>query len=373
MGYILLFGVALFQQVPIRVIDYAGMLGLDFVDFHNAALDIISGQTPYMRHRFVTPPFSAIPLLPLAVLPQHDAVRVLVGINIVLLITGALLLIRSFELDRPTSLLFLLVCAFSPTTLMLVERGNIDGLIFVALCIMFALGATNPLAGAAVAIVIAMKVYPAIFVGPLLVRSRRTAITAVALLVLIILFSAVVLPGGYTEFFANQIRRASIPRLHENLSSLVLFWGIGQLLPKSAQAIPVAGGALLYIGLLCTCLLYDYRLSAQLDRPNRNFLFATYTVFCVNMPNVVYAYSGVVLLILVAATGQRGLLISKTRAYHVAILAGCVMIPALSFTTTLGPEWLAMNFVPPIANLCLLINVMIIRLEIARIVGSRAY
>src|SRR3712207_9508852 len=64
----------------------------------------------------------------------------------------------------------------------------------------------------------------------------------------------------------------------------------------------------------------DYKLSPRLHQVDQNVLLAPYAVFCVNMPALVYLYSGVVLSILVAAIGHPHAMISWKLRYILGVL-----------------------------------------------------
>ena len=218
-GYALLFLAAIVQQMPVKLIDQA-YLGLDFTDFWAAAGDVLAGRDPYLRPRFVTPPLSWLPFLPLAPFPQPQAALVFLCVNVVSLIVGVGVLVRSHRLGRPLAIIVALICALSPSTLMLLDRGNLDGLVFLPLCLFFAMRPDRSAGPLALAVATCLKLYPGVFILALLAQ-RRTGAALIAGAA--VLATVVMMPTGDLAFLHSQVVRAGGMRIDENLSALAPF------------------------------------------------------------------------------------------------------------------------------------------------------
>ena len=367
-GYALLFVSALVAQVPIRLIDYH-FFGLDFNDFWTASGDILAGRDPYLRPRFVTPPLSWLPTIPLAGLGQPAGALVFLGIDLLAMALGVIGLVCRFGLSRSAGVTLALACSLSPSTMMLLERGNLDGLVFLAVCGSFVLGAGGLGAPALLALATGLKIYPAVFLVALLAHRR---IGAALLGIGAVLSMVMLMPSAHAEFVHNQIGRAANMRIAENLSALAWFWlldldlvveGAAGLAAHSATIL----GGLLYAAALGACLGWDARLVARLGPADRTFLLASYAGFCVSMPSLVYLYSGVILLVPAAALGLRDLTVGPTTLRRWAVTLGATMLPAQSFALTLGSDVAGkLNLVPPAASLLLIVEAVLLRVELRR-------
>ena len=358
-------------QRPVQPLAYR-FLGLDFNDFWTAAGDVLAGRDPYRQTRFVTPPLSALPFLPLAVLPRSVATAVFLVANVLALAFGTVALVRTFRLGRVASFALAMTCALSPSTLMLLERGNLDGLVFAALCGFLLLGQAGLAGPICLALATGLKVYPGIFVAALAARGRLRAAGVSAA---IVAASLLVAPSGSLAFLHHQLVRAGGMRLDENISALAFFWQIDESLWSSpiigAVAHPVMTiGVLLYGVALVTCLWGDRRLSGRIGPADERLLVASYAGFCTGMPSLVYLYSGVVLLIPLAALGQQGLSLPPGRLRPMAVGIGLALVPAKSLTLTLGPGPIdALNALPPLGCLIAIAAAVQLRFDLGR--GAR--
>jgi hypothetical protein len=375
-AYALLFLLALAFQVPVQLVEYFER-GIDFADFRQAARDVLDGLDPYGRARFVTPPPSLVPFLPFALIPQGPAALVFMAVNVAALAGGLVLLARRLALAPASVAGLVLVAGLSPSTLMLVERGNVDGLVFLLLCA-FVTAPRGRLAPLWIALGAGIKAYPALFLASLIARGRvRAALAGAAIGLALLLACLVAWPDFPAELLRNQASRGSAMRLDENLSPLAVFWLIdGELLQTSARP-AVAAGVALYLGLLGACLVLDRRLAGRLSGPDETFLTASLVAFCLGLPALVYLYSGVVLLIALAALAVQGVGASAELKRRQAVCLGLAMLPAQSFALTLAPTGaahfgVALNVVPPLACLMLCVQALAFRLDFAKALAPQA-
>lgn len=365
-GYALLFLAAIVAQAPVKLLDTV-YLGLDFNDFWTAASDVVAGRDPYLRPRFVTPPLSYIPFLPLSLLSRPQATLVFFGVDAASLAVGIWALVRSYRLAGPLVPVLALICAFSPATLMLLDRGNLDGLVFLPLCVFIALPPGRPAGPLALAVATCLKLYPAVFVLALVAHRRMGAALIVGGAVLA---TVVLMPAGDLAFLHSQVVRAGGMRIDENLSSLAPFWLLDEILRGDGTtgigAHPaLLTGASLYTAALGTCLWCDAKLVGRVGGPDTRLMLATYAGFCVSMPSLVYLYSGVCLFVPLVALGQPGLSASPRRLRGFALALGLTMLPARSFGLTLGTGWAAaLNLVPTIGTFFLLVEAVGLRLDL---------
>lgn len=129
LSYVGLCYASLLSQRDIQlVVRY--FLGLDFKEFYDAAHVYLSGGNPYEVARFVTPPASLLPNLLLAPLDFYTARDLWSIASIVMLGAGAILMARAAG-HRGTGVFLTVAFLFAGfPAQMLVERGNIDALLF---------------------------------------------------------------------------------------------------------------------------------------------------------------------------------------------------------------------------------------------------
>lgn len=367
-GYALLFMASIVAQVPVRLIDGGGF-GQDFDEFWTSAADVLAGRDPYLRPRFVTPPPSLLPFLALMPLPRPQAAAAFLCIDVAALAAGIAALAKFYRLRTPVALALALVCALSPSAVMLLDRGNLDGLVFLFLCLFVTLRADGVAGPLALAAAIGLKLYPAVFL-PALVAQRR--VKAAVLAAGAVAAAAVLTPSAGLAVLSNQVARAGGMRVDGNLSALAPFWVIDSLLQPGGAAGLAAhpamlAGVLLYAGALGACLWHDAGLIGRVGRPDARLLLASYAGFCVSMPSLVYLYSGVCLFVPLAALGQEGLSASPARRRDLASALGLTMLPALSFHLTLGAGWPgAFNILPIAGSLLFIVAAVGLRLDLRR-------
>ena len=368
-SYAVLFFAAIVAQAPVRLVDIK-YLGLDFTDFWTAANDVLAGRDPYLRSRFVTPPLSWVPFLPFALFARPQAALAFLCVNAASLVVGIAALVRHYRLRSPLVLVVALICALSPSTLMLLDRGNLDGLVFLPLCLFIALRHDRVAGPLALAMATCLKLYPGVYILALVAQRRTTAalIAAAAVLAAIVL-----LPADDLAFLHSQVVRAGVMRIDENLSGLALFWFFDEMLRGSGttgiSAHPaLLAGTLLYVGALSTCLWWDTKLIGRVRHPDLRLMLASYAGFCVSMPSLVYLYSGVCLFIPLVALGQQGLSVSPARLKGFAVALGLSMLPARSLELTIGASWAGLlNLLPVLGSSLLLIQAVGLRIDLRNV------
>ena len=364
-GYALLFLASGIVQSPVRLVDRQ-LPGLDFRDFRTAAADALAGLDPYLRARFVTPPPSWLPFVPFAPLPLAVAVPAFLAANVAALAAGVALLVRHHRLGATSAVAVALTCALSPSTVMLLDRGNVDGLVFLLTCLALTLRPDRWAAPLSLAAATCLKLYPGILVAALAAHGR---VRAAAVAGAAILMAVAAMPLGDLAFVHGQVVRAGGMRLDENIGALTPFWLLDHNLAfGDVGGVPVRPFTLMavlaYGAALCACLLCDARLAGRVGEPDRRLLMASYAGFFLGLPSLVYLYSGVCLLIPLAALAQRGLRASPLRLNGMAVAIGLAMVPARSLDLTVGGGWAwDVNIVPTIGTLLFIVEATRLRFD----------
>ena len=156
--YIALVVIAYLLNRNITLIDPQEILGWDLRDFYHAASLASNSQNPYLTSKFVTPPLSLMPAKALLLFEFPTATLVWMGANILFLLGGLWIALRSLNHRRA----FFITAAFTALafpTQMLLERGNIDGLIFfgLALCLY---SNSSLVKSTSFVVIVLTKVYP---------------------------------------------------------------------------------------------------------------------------------------------------------------------------------------------------------------------
>jgi hypothetical protein len=345
LGYLGLCYASLLMQSDIQlVVRY--FLGLDFKEFYDAAHLYLTGGNPYEVARFVTPPASLLPNLVLAPF-DFDAARDLWCLaSVVMLGSGGILAARAAG-HRGTDVL--LTVAFLFATLpaqMLIERGNIDALIFLLLAVALTVRPVC-LSAAAWALAALTKIYP-LLLGPFLwrVRGRRWLLVALAVVI-------VVCATFWRETLAygpHLVMRATEQRFEPNLSPVGYF----------GRGFHVY--ALAYVAF--NLYLDRQLLSRETTAAVRRFLGSAWIVPMLFFPRDVLAYVGVSLLLAFVALDPLEHRLQRWQRLGLALLEGLIMIPTTGFVSvTDDVDWYA---IPRVALFLYSLALVAIKLQLLR-------
>ena len=344
-GYMGLCYASLLLQSDIQlVVRY--FLGLDFKEFYDAAHVYLGGGNPYEVARFVTPPASLLPNLLLAPLDFYAARDLWCLAAVIMLGAGGVLAARAAGhrvLDVCLTVAFLF--ATFPAQ-MLIERGNIDALIFLLLAL--ALVARPAwLAGAAWALASLIKIYPTLL-GPLLwrVHGRRWLLVALAVV-------TVVCGTFWRETLAygpHLVMRATEQLFEPNLSPVGYF---GRGFHVYALAYVVLN------------LWLDRQLLArETTSAVRRFLGSAWIVPMLFFPRDVLAYVGVSLVLTFVALDPLEHRLPRWQRLGLALLEGLVMIPTTGLVSVTDEmEWYA---VPRVALFLYSLALVAFKLQLLR-------
>ncbi|HYN96572.1 MAG TPA: glycosyltransferase 87 family protein [Pilimelia sp.] len=214
---------------------------------------------PDSRYGFTYPPFAALVMLPLAVLPWHAAIVLSVlgtgaATAAVLRWLGAPLVRRAgwppwFAL----SCALLLAAAFEPMR-ETVNFGQVNALLLavVAADLLFGVARGRPWAGAAIGLATAVKLTPGIFVLYLLVTGRwRAAATAVGAAAAATVVAGAVAPDASREFWTQALWNTDRVGDVSFVSNQSLLGVVARVTPAAAVAAlwaVLVGAALLWWG-----------------------------------------------------------------------------------------------------------------------------
>ena len=300
---------------PLLFLNYLER-GLDYHDFFTASERIVKGLSPYnsANNRYVTTPVPAIANLVFVGL-GFDGASTLFYILIPLsLLIGYYLLVSriGFAQEDKQSVLIagLLVLLFGYPFYFLLQRENIDGWVFLFLCLGF-YWLLKPkkecYCGLFFSLAIAFKIYPILIMAPVILgRKWRLFFWTSFWLVLWGIITCV-------WFFDFQhvvlLRSLSLFRMDENGSLIAT---VTMILTFMESIGLTAAGALTEFSSLIALLVYGMLLAllvlADYKRGKTNELgfssFPMYVPFMIAFPQLVYHYSLIICLILVPVVAQ---------------------------------------------------------------------
>lgn len=348
LGYLGLCYTSLLMQSDIQLV-VRFFLGLDFKEFYDAAHVYLRGGDPYEIARFVTPPASLLPNLLLAPFHFETARDLWCLASIAMLGAGATLAARASG-HRGTDLGLSLVFLFAAfPTQMLVERGNIDALVFLLVALAL-LARPAWLAGAAWALAALTKIYP-VLIAPVVWRDRGYRALVAAALV-----AAVVTAAFWQQtldYLPRLAMRAAEERFRENISPVAYFGH---------------GFHVYALGYLAINLWLDHRLIARGAPPAlRRFLAASWVVPMLFFPREVLPYVAVVLLFAFLALDPLDAWLQPWQRLGLALLEALIMLPTAGFafvTDDLG--WFA---VPRVALFLYSVAILALKLRLWRTPG----
>ncbi len=372
-SYGILFLLALFWQKPIVLVGQIG-LGFDYSIFHRASRVMMSGYDPYVIDGlYVAPPLAAFINMPLAMLSRAAATGVFFVVNAVIALFCTYALSARAGILGARRLAMLFVALFCAPTMMLVERGNIDGIVLLFLTLWYLLWDRQILSGIALGVAAAVKVYPLV-VLPGLLGAKRFRSFAVALGVAVVSTGAmyVVWPELVISFFERSSDRTAWTRLNENISSANLFI---QAMDEPSDGLIRSGlgGIRIYMykamiaAFLGLGVFWDFKKAraGEIAKNRGKVLAVSYLAFAVNVPSLVFLYCGVVVLLILLSALDRKASVGPVSLSLLMAASFLIFFPARSFEITLNhiPFIKLVDFVPEIGGLVLLLYFMALRLE----------
>ncbi len=356
-AWMLLFLLALLTQQPVRIVEYIHF-GLDFGDFQQAARDWLGGANPYQRDRFVTPPFSILAFAPFAGLSLHAGAALFFVLNLALVLVCTRFLLRDAGVDEMTGRIVFGCLLLSEPFLMLIERGNIDGLVYAAIAGALLAWNRQRLSGSLIGLAAALKLYPLIMLPALWACGGKKRVLYVVAFVAV---TGLAMHEYAASFVINQMTRAASLRLDENLSIFGLTVPIVARLPASStvlKALYVAIIAATFAAGAWACFAERRMELANSTAAQQKFWAATFLAFALNVPTLVYLYSGVVVVIILILWLDDQVEIPRPEACVLVVAAFLILFPARAYHLTLQDAktivyWL--NVLPPVGSGLLLL------------------
>lgn len=310
---------ALASQAAIVPMEYFS-LGYDLKDYLEAATSLSAGVDPYLIPRFVTPPGSLLHAVLLNLLPFTTSRLIFMAVNVVVLVCGVAIASRATQAPRWAWVATGAFLLMSAPAQMLIERGNADGLVFLALAVAL-FTAYRPVSAAAIVYAVFVKVYAVLLVPFLVVRGRwRFAAWLFAFMALAIVLSYGLLP----EYLPSLLTRVGRERFDQNIS------------PHGALAL-VGGGSLFYVYAVAYVIInavVDWRLLRRGTSEKATYAIgAGWLIPMLFFPQVVYLYSAVILVLLFIALDAFDGVLSQWQRVSLATMQALVMFPAIAFTS----------------------------------------
>lgn len=296
---------------PLLFLNYVHSYGLDYADFFKASEKIIGGQSPYdiSTNRYVTTPIPAIANIVFVPL-GFDNARILFYFLIPLSLAFGYHLVTSMfgftEIDKSLILTAgLVVLLFGYPFYFLLQRENIDGWVFLFLCLgLYWLPKPKKelVSGLFFSLAIVFKVYPVLLIFPILLSRKWRLLFWIGLW--LALWGTITL-FWFSDFqTAVSMRSQSLFRFDEN-GSLVATVSLISILIDSL-GISIAGLAVKFSPLI-TSVIYGLLISVvmfvdyKLCKVNKLELssYIMYLPFMVALPQIVYHYSLIICLILI--------------------------------------------------------------------------
>ena len=342
----LLILVSLIEQHGPVFVAY-GYFGWDFHVFYVAASDLLHHVDPYLRGGLVTPPSSILVGLALCWLPFKLAAVATLVLNLGLIYLSLVAVAREFRLSRLDELLLLGIAAGFYPVFVLVERGNLDGLMLALL--VFGFRTRNKLLRSVLlGASMALKVYSGLLLLILLRRRSNwnVVLGAVAVCIALELPFLHLLPS----FWGAVTMRSGFTRFPANISPAALLWLI-------------AGGNLTSVWTHFYLVLWAGTLAYRLKKDWGHDISQSWPVYVpwmISFPETVYPYSGVLTLALLALIAgecqRRPTLRSEKRIVIGIALLGFQASAWLSFLDPLGRDLRLLDGICALGTLLVLLG-----------------
>jgi hypothetical protein len=304
-------GLQIMTQTPLNYVNKFQSPGADYAAFYEASMNILAGQSPYLTERYVTPPLFALVNLPLALLGSKAASIIFISLVPITLFIAYFLTDRLLKQLGAQDNQWIMVAGagilvFSYPFYFLFERGNIDGVVLLCVCLFLYFESRWPWqSGMLLAMAIMFKIYPVLLTVWLFVTRRWKVLlwVGVGLLVLAAL-SGLYWPG----FFERVFDRVKKYKFEENgslvntiifLYSLVIHGDLSQIHAQNQTWLLIQIFAVLFYALMFLFVAYaDYKLDPVATPAKKKISAFLYFPFMVAVPRVVYHYDFVILLAL---------------------------------------------------------------------------
>lgn len=305
MVFVVINGFQLITQTPLFYVNKWSMTGVDYHDFYQASVRIISGGNPYEVARYVTPPLFSFANVPLSLLGFDMAYFIFAAFVPVTILTSYLIVHKTVEggdenNDDRLHLNALLVIFLSYPLYFLFERGNIDGVVLIFMCLgLFIIDRQPLIGGLLIALAIHFKIYPILLLVPFVASRRWKQFIWTCIWLLVI---AILLTPYWNDYLSLLTKRSNSFQLFENGSLVNTFLFLGRLLSMIFNGSDFLWryaptyATILFSLALAVSALADYRTSPHTDNKTNTINALLYYPFMVAFPKSVYHYEFVVLI-----------------------------------------------------------------------------
>jgi len=362
---------------PLLLVNFVEMPGLDYIDYFRASTNILDRQSPYqiLNARYVTTPIPALLntiFVPFGFELARNMMFVLIPLSVVLAIFIASRLFPFSKADRNQIFLggvVVLLCSY-PFHFLL-NRANIDGWVLLFICagLFFHQKPKKEwLSGLFFSLAIVFKIYPVLILIPV-VLYRRWKLLMWCVIGLV--FWGLLSSFWFLDFQDVLLERSqNLLRLDENGSLyattaliFVLLGSLGVSIKSSLMLIYIIPFivAISYALMISIVVYTDFK--AGKDQKEGILPFTLYIPFMMALPQTVYHYSFIVLLMLIPTicflwqvTPKRSLMISF-------MMIGLCMTQWQAIATSLLTQNVFSHAIPGLGLLLLMVSVTIYKLE----------
>jgi hypothetical protein len=371
-GLVITFGIInlvfIIHGMPFTSLNLPEKFGFDFRDFHWAARLFIDGTAPWQWDRFVAPPLSVLLALPFASLHPVKAIQIFFTLNVMAILGGLVLYTKSFLLESPKFVFFSmgLSCLFSFPVIFLLQRGNIDGIVFFLLALGVFCAAKGSdwkkdlFSGLAFSAAIHLKIYPVLIYLPILAFRRwRLAIVTTVFLG----FIGMMTLSMWDDFFIKLSLRQDLysPRENGSLAHSLMPFIVFAL--RFLSVSPPAGGLksienisyVIYAILLVSVFLADVR-RARFGQ-SRDFAVSAmmYVPFMVTIPATTFLYEFVHLMCFIPLIAWMDEQIPWSRPYLAWLAGGVILSQTQSTALFIASGNLLADYIPGIGALFIML------------------
>jgi len=332
-------GLQLMTQTPLRFVNKFRMPGTDYQDFYGASIHALAGESPYLTERYVTPPLFSVVNVPLAILEFGTARVIFISLIPLTILLSYFLIYRSLKIPGTRDDIWqltggLVVILFSYPFYFLFERGNIDGIVLLCMCLGLYLESRRQWqSGMLFSMAILFKIYPILIMAWLFITRRWKVFLWVCAWVFI--FSILTGPswGSYVERFTDRVKESKLEENGGLVNTILFLYGLfdqrvlGQIIAKAHISPPVwrfvqVFSLFLWAGMGGILMFTDYKLHKVLPASQKIIYALMYFPFMVAFPRTVFHYSFIILIALLPCLDYLwGTASSKSKRHALIIIS----------------------------------------------------
>ncbi|MFT3892363.1 MAG: glycosyltransferase family 87 protein [Anaerolineales bacterium] len=337
------------------------MPGTDYRDFYDASVHVLAGESPYLTERYVTPPLFSVVNAPLAMLGFERARFIFLSLIPLTILVSYVLIYRSLkppgaphDLVQLTGGLFIFL--FSYPFYFLFERGNIDGIVLLCMCLGLYLESRRQWqSGLLLSLAMLFKIYPILLMAWLFVTRRWKVLVWVCAWVL--LFSLLTAPywESYLARFTDRVKESKFEENGSLVNTSLFLYGLldhhvlGQIVAKEHISAPVWRFAQVFSlslwAAMCAVVIFtDYKLHRFSQDSQKIVSALMYFPFMVAFPRTVFHYGFIILIVLLPGLDHLWSTVSSRSKRYTLILISLGI--ALSQWQAVALSDVAKNIIP---------------------------